>query len=154
MIPFEELEKLRASFPCIFFRLRSSECALCRYGKGLPIKEAIRNTICSVSRGLEKRQELFPNLELVDPDKVLDIISEKYIKSGSENITDEVFCFGLLRTDQGYVCATQDLWIRSTYRELIPYLFEVTGDTNGCLCYIASMLVHQEDIRDLEVCED
>lgn len=153
MIPLEELEKLRASFPCIFFRLSSAECALSRYGKGLPIKEAIISTVKSVSKGLEKRKRILPNLQLASAEEVVDHLVETYVSSGLANITGDVFCFGLLRTDQGYICGTQDLWLRKTYRDLIPYMFEMAEDSNGCLCYIASLLI-QENVRDLEVCED
>ena len=153
MISIDELEKFRASFPCIFFRLRSSECALSRYGLGLPIKEAIRNTISSVMKGLEKRKKFLPNLHLVSVDKITDDLVKTYISSGLDNITDEVFCFGLLRTEQAYVCGPHDLWVRKTYRDLISYLFELSESNNGCLCYIASLLI-QEHVKDLEICED
>lgn len=153
MIPLEELEKLRASFPCIFFRLSSAECALVRYGKGLPIKEAIRKTVESVSKGLERRKKILPTLKLAPVEEVVDHLVETYISSGLANIVNEVFCFGLLKTEKGYVCGTQDLWIRKNYRELISYMFEMAEDSNGCLCYVASALI-QENVRDLEVCED
>ena len=92
-------------------------------------------------------------MKLAPIEEVVDQLVETYITSGLANIANEVFCFGLLKTEQGYVCGTQDLWIRKNYRELVSYMFEMAEGGNGCLCYVASLLI-QENVRDLEVCED
>ena len=116
---FHDTTPLQMVFPCIFYRMASFECALCRYGRDRTIKSAIMETLKSVLRGvIQKRSEVKPKSEkmLID---VAHNLEKEFISEGLENPVETVTCFGLLKIDDRFVCGPHNLWFSSCFQEVI-----------------------------------
>jgi len=106
----------------MFYRMMSFECALCRYGQGKSIREAIMKTLESIYRGLILMKGFVPKNEtkLV---QVARYIEKEFIAGGLENPVKAVFCFELLKIGDQFVCGPHNLWFRSSFQVAIPFLF-------------------------------
>ena len=126
--------------PCMFYRLVSKECALSRYGQGSKIRDAIKNTLESILRGvIKKRAQNSPSMD-INLSNLAQYIETKYIENGLENPVENITCFGLLRSENQYVCGQHNLWFSQRFNEVIPFLQESSEGTYGCLCYLAALV--------------
>ena len=152
-------------YPCMFYRMTSFECGLCRYGSGRSVREAIVKTLESVLRGLiQKRRTIDGHLIFTEkffqpnhPNRKMDknqknesklvnlarYLEKEFIIRGLENRTDAKTCFGLLKRGNQFICGPHNIWFRSTYQEVIPFLLESSEGTYGCLCYLAALVTRE-----------
>lgn len=131
---------LQMILPCMFYRLVSKECALSRYGQGSKIRDAIKNTLESILRGvIKKRAQNSPSMD-INLSNLAQYIETKYIENGLENPVENITCFGLLRSENQYVCGQHNLWFSQRFNEVIPFLQESSEGTYGCLCYLAALV--------------
>lgn len=126
----------------MFYRMASFECALCRYGLGRSIREAIMKSLESILRGLIQMKGFVPKNEtkLV---QVARYIEKEFIVGGLENPVKAVTCFGLLKIGDQFVCGPHNIWFRSSFQEVIPFLLESSEGTYGCLCYLAAIVTRE-----------
>lgn len=129
-------------YPCMFYRMASFECALCRYGQDKSVREAIMKTLESVLRGLIRMKGFTPKYEskLV---QMARYIEKEFIAGGLENPVKVVTCFGLLKIGDQFVCGPHNLWFCSSFQEVIPFLLESSEGTYGCLCYLAAIVTRE-----------
>lgn len=129
-------------YPCMFYRMASFECALCRYGQDKSVREAIMKTLESVLRGLIKMKGFTSKNET----KLVNLaynLKQKFIAEGLENPVKVVTCFGLLKIGDQFVCCSPTLWFRSSFQEVIPFLMESSEGTYRCLCYLAAIVTRE-----------
>ena len=126
-------------YPCMFYRMASLVCAMCRYGQGKSVREAIKKTLESILRGLIKMKGFTPNNET----KLIQVaryIEKEFIAGGLENSVKAVTCFGLLKIGDQFVCGPHNIWFCTSFQEVIPFLLESSEGTYGCLCYLAAIV--------------
>ena len=130
-------------YPCMFYRMVSFECGLCRYGLGHRIRDAIIKTLESVFRGvIEKRKGAYINYG----SKLVTLshqIEQNFIVKGLDNLVENVTCLGLLNIENQFVCGPHILWFGSRFHEVIPFLLESSEGTYGCLCYLAALVAKE-----------
>ena len=121
-------------YPCMFFRLRSEECALPRYGEGEKISETIWTMIESIRRGLLLYEEKDVRLSDGQYKKVFDEVVS-FLRDGQNKTVVKTLCMGLYLTNEGYFCPVQSILFTERLSELLFLLG--SPDERGCLCYIA-----------------
>ena len=126
-------------YPCMFYRMASFECALCRYGQGNNVREAIMKTLESILRGLIQMKGFTPKNEtkLVH---VARYIEKEFIAGGLENPVKAVICFGLLKIGDQFVCGSHNIWFRSSFQEVIPFLLESSEGNMGAFVILQPLL--------------
>lgn len=143
MIDGDKMFSEQMIYPCMFYRMASFECSLCRYGLGLSIRDAIVRTIESVLRGvIQKRKERYiKNGKQLE--NMVRHLEQNFIESGLKNTVQNVTCLGLLKIENQFVCGPHKLWFGSRFQEVIPFLLESSEGTYGCLCYLAALVTKE-----------
>lgn len=130
-------------YPCMFYRMASFECSLCRYGLGLSIKAAISRTLESVLRGVIQKKGMSPLKDDRHLKNLVQHLEQNFIEKGLDNSVKNVGCLGLLKIADQFVCGPHTLWFGSRFQEVIPFLIESSEGTHGCLCYLAAIVTKE-----------
>lgn len=100
-------------------------------------------TLESVLRGVIQKRKDLNSKNGIELANLAYYLEKKFIAGGLENPVKVMTCFGLLKIGDQFVCGPHNLWFRSSFQEVIPFLLESSEGTYGCLCYLAALVTRE-----------